>query len=213
MCYHCPVWTKTSSVPGPGKSVLKQPGSYCFAHVTPLSLMGSLLQMTSWEQAVKLCRSWRQKLLSVGPAPQSQTVREKDAEGSGSLVQISLLFFSWDIPWHGLRMRRWVGMIYSGCPSVLEMEETSCTFLKPSWLRTQAERDFKKSSWRHKTMTEENTSYREEKIKKIVEKCRRKLRTRKCRTSCVTRILADITVKTTLVFPGILKTANSSVWA
>lgn len=33
-----------------------------------------------------------------GPAPQSQAVREKDAEGSGSLVQISLLFFSWDIP-------------------------------------------------------------------------------------------------------------------
>lgn len=123
--YHCPVWTKTSSVTGLGKRILKQPGNYCFAQVTPLSLMGSLLQMTSWEQAVKLCRSWRQRLLSAGPAPQSQAVREKDAEGSGSLVQISLLFFSWDIPWHGLRMRRWVGMIYSGCPSVLEMEETT----------------------------------------------------------------------------------------
>lgn len=43
--YHCPVWTKTSSAIGLGKSILKQQGSYCFAHVTPLSLMGSLLPM------------------------------------------------------------------------------------------------------------------------------------------------------------------------
>lgn len=66
------------------------------------------------------------------------------------------------------------------------------------------------------TEANSNSSYRKKKKKKdkrIVEKCRRKLRTRKCRTSCVTRILADTTVKTTLVFPGILKTADSSVWA
>lgn len=88
MCYHCPVWTKPSSVTGLGTSISKQLGSYWYAHVTPLSLMGSLLQMTPWEQAVKICSWWRQRLLSVCPASWSQNVREKDAEGSGSLVQI-----------------------------------------------------------------------------------------------------------------------------
>lgn len=93
-CYHCPVWTKPSSVTGLGKSNLKQPGRYWFAHVTTLSLMGGLLQMTPWEQAVKLCTWWRQRLLSIHSAPWSQTVREKDAEGPGSLVQMSLCLSS-----------------------------------------------------------------------------------------------------------------------
>lgn len=122
---------------------------------------------------------------------------------------LSLPFFTWDIPWHGLRKKSWVGIIYCGCSSVLETEETSCS---PSRLR-EKETEKKKTSWKQWLRQIVVIEKKKEKEKKIVEKCRRKLRTRKCRTSCVTRILADTTVKTTLVFPGILKTADSSVWA